>query len=134
MDKCFMGYDPAEDHENERFYVMRMYELTIWGHTVDHWTRRDYPEDWPYTLAGRKHGREFACWHSVACPDGEIGTNDTGVIEEITFEQFAEAAGNKWPHLTDEPVTTEAPASAVGWIDDKGEVHWEWDSLRGDRE
>jgi hypothetical protein len=131
-ERCFMGYDPAEGHEQEKFYVMRMLELTIYGHTVDAWTQRDYPEDWPLTLAGREAGREFACWHSNCCHDGEIGTNPVEAIQEITWEEFEEARGNGWPYLPDQPVTTYAPVSAVGYIDDDGEVVWSWDSLAGD--
>lgn len=133
LPRCFMGYDPAEQHEDEKFYVMNMQELTIYGHTVDHWTRRDYPEDWPLTQEWRRNSREFACWHSVACPDGEIGTNPAEALLPITFEAFEFALGESWPHLADIPPTTLAPVSAVGHVDETtGRIVWDWDSLRGD--
>jgi len=133
LPRCFMGYDPAEGYEDEKFYVMNMREGTIYGHTVDHWTQRDYPEDWPYTLAGRRAGREFACWHSVMCPDGEIGSNPIDAIRPISFSAFVFAMNERWPQQTSAPLTTLAPMSAVGEIDpESGKIVWVWDSLRGD--
>jgi hypothetical protein len=129
--RCFMGYLPAED-EGERFYVMVMQELTIYGHTVDAAIKRDYPEDWEYTLHARGQGMEFACWHSNACADGEIGSNPMSGLREITREQFIEAWDAGWPDLMDSPITMEGPVAAVGFVDADGNVVKTWDSLHGD--
>lgn len=129
--RCFMGYLPAEDVD-ERFYVMVMQELTIYGHTIDAATKRDYPEDWPHTFDGRKNGYEFACWHSNACADGEIGSNPSAGLREITREQFIEAWDAGWPALEDHPITQEGPVAAVGFFDEQGHAVTVWDSLHGD--
>ena len=133
LPRCFMGYDPAEGREDEKFYVMHGRELTIYGHTVDAATKRDYPEDFPMTLKGRKRGMEFACWHSEACRDGEIGSNPMNMIVEISYEDFEIARGASWPYLTNLPLTHLAPAAAVGYVDDStGKIVPVWDSLHGD--
>ena len=130
--RCFMGYLPGED-EGERYYVMVMQELTVYGHTVDAATQRDYPEDWPHTLRGRANGYEFACYHSTACADGEIGTNPIDGLREISREQFIEAWDAGWPELADDPITREGPVASVGYLDlETGKVVMTWDSLHGD--
>jgi hypothetical protein len=127
--RCFMG--PLAD-EGERYYVMVMQELTIYGHSVDAWTREKYPEDWPLTLDARTRGFEFGCYHSNACADGELGTNPMSSLREITREQFIEAWDAGWPDLMDSPITQEGPVAAVGFIDADGNAVKVWDSLHGD--
>jgi hypothetical protein len=129
--RCFMGYLPGED-EGETFYIMVMQELTIYGHTVDAAIKRDYPEDWQHTLDTRANGYEFACWHSNACRDGEIGSNLASGLREITREQFIQAWDAGWPDLEDHPITQEGPVAAVGYFDEHGNPVKVWDSLHGD--
>lgn len=129
--RCFMGYLPGED-VGERYYVMVMQELTIYGHTVDAATKAQYPEDWPHTLRLRENGLEFACYHSNACHDGEIGSNPAQGLREITREEFIEAWDNGWPELADSPITMEGPLASVGYIDAQGVLRKTWDSLHGD--
>jgi hypothetical protein len=132
MTKCLTGVDPdAGAAEGERFWIMRMYETTIYGHTIDRHTRRHYPEDWPLTANARTRGWEFACWHSTDSPEGEIGSAPTDALQPITYEQFSNAATIGWPHLQDEPVTTEQAKQAFGYLDRNGDLVITWDSLRG---
>jgi hypothetical protein len=123
-----MGYTPETD-EGECFFVLALPELTIWGHTIDHYTRRDYPEDWSLTLSGREQGLEFACWHSDACSDGEIGSNAVDGLSAITREQFIEAWDKGWPAL---PPVLNAPVSSVYTWNEDGSIVKVWDSLHGD--
>lgn len=127
--RCFMG--PLEE-EGERYYVMVMQELTIYAHTVDQATKRDYPEDWPRTLECRAEGNEFACYHSNACSEGELGYNQSSSLREITREEFIEAWDAGWPELADSAITQEGPVAAVGYVDEHGQVVKVWDSLHGD--
>lgn len=123
-----MRCEPSEvDQAEERFYVMAMIELTVYGHTVDRWIKEHYPEDWPLTLESRKHGSEWGCWHSVACPDGELGSNSVGALRPIEFEAFAFAREHDWPYVSD--YTTLAPVMAVGQLGDDGRFIWNWSSL-----
>jgi hypothetical protein len=128
MNGCFMGCDPSPDSE-ERFFVMGLQEFTIYGHTVDRWTRENYPEDLPHVEQGNREGRQWACYHSPACPDGELGTNDARALIEITYDDFVAANEAGWPHLP--LVTTAAPAVAIFVPDDEGNLVKHWDSLRG---
>lgn len=130
--RCFMGYEVEKD-EGETYYVIVMRELTIYGHTIDAATKRDYPEDWGHTVDGRKNGYEFGCWHSNACADGEIGSNVMDGLREITREQFIEAWDSGWPELADSPITREGPVASVGYFDlETGQIIKAWDSLHGD--
>jgi hypothetical protein len=125
-----MSCDPPEGGGDEKFYVAVFPELTIYGHTVDSWTKTRYPEDWQHTQDGRRRGMEFGCWHSVACPDGEIGSNDMRVLAPISYEQFVEAREKGWPD--DYVPTTDAPVSGIAEILPDGTLKPVWDSLRGD--
>lgn len=118
----------------ERFFVMRMYELTIYGHTVDeHLQRRGYDSDWTIVQEERKRGVEFGCWYSEACIDGELGSNPIAALVEIGYADFKRAAEHDWPFLADEGVTTREPVAAVGEFRKDGTIDWKWDSLSGDR-
>lgn len=126
-----MGCDPPEDGGSERFYVLALEELTIYGHTVDAWTQEKYPEDWPSTLQGYRNGYVFGCWHSQVVPNGEIGSNAQG-LRRISYDEFLEAQENFWPHLEDEHPGV--PVSAIYVPDGDGGIKLVWDSLRGDVE
>lgn len=117
----------GDDATEERFYVMAMMELTIYGHTIDRYTKEQYPEDWEHTRGLRERGVEWGCWHSVACSDGEIGSNDVRMLRPILYETFVLAREHRWPYVRD--YTTLAPVAAVGFMDDKGRFVWEWSSL-----
>lgn len=130
---CFMECQPPEGGGSEKFYVQALPEFTIYGHTVDAWSQEKYPEDWQYTLRSREAGNEFACWHSVACPDGELGYNPVSLLGTITYEQFMEAEAAGWPNdyaLT--PATRDMPAVAIFTIGPDGLTE-EWNSLEGDK-
>lgn len=125
---CFMRCQPTlEDQTGERFYVMAMIELTIYGHTIDRFTREHYPDDWHHTMQLREQGIEWGCWHSVAASDGEIGSNRVDGLRPILFETFAQARDQGWPY--DNRLTTLAPVAAVGFLDDAGRFQWDWSSL-----
>lgn len=128
MKRCFMGYTP-EDDENEKFYVLAFPELTIYGHTIDHYTKRDYPEDWQHTVDGRKQGMEFGCWHSEACVDGEIGSNPVDGLRQITQDTFLWAWDEGWP---EQPPALAGPIAAVYSMDDDGGLTKVWDSQKGE--
>jgi hypothetical protein len=128
-------HDGLREHgDGERFYVVVMQELTIYGHTTDQHTQAKYPEDWPRTLEGRAQGTEFGCWHSQWCPDGELGYQDARGLREITHAEFMEADENDWPEQLDSPLTQEGPVIAVGYVDDDGKAVMTWDSIHGDHE
>lgn len=127
MEDCFMRCQPVEGGGDERFYMMAMMELTIYGHTIDAWVKEKYPEDWEHVQHTRHHGSEWACWHSVACPDGEIGSNEVGMLRPITYDAFVQAAEQGWPYSSDH--TTLAPVAAVGYVNEVGDFVWDWSSL-----
>lgn len=126
---CFMGCDPSPGSK-EKFFLMGLREFTIYGHTVDAWVRENYPEDLIHIERGNREGRQWACYHSPACPDGELGTNDARALLEITYEDFVAAQESAWPHLPF--TTTDAPAAAVYSLDESGNVISAWNSLQGD--
>jgi hypothetical protein len=128
--RCFMGY-VIEEPENaeETFYALALPEFTIYGHTVDWYTKRDYPEDLAITENGRKQGIEFACWHSEVESRGEIGSNAVDGLRKITREQFLEAWDAGWPKL---PPALNAPAVSIYTMEEDGSIEKVWDSLRGD--
>jgi hypothetical protein len=133
MNSCMMGCDPVEGGGGERFYVVVMEELTIYGHTIDEHTKAKYPDDFAATEFGRAEGSEFACWHSVMCPDGEIGSQLLRMCRPSTYEEFIQARDEDWPELLDEAITQPGPISAVGYYDKDGKPVVTWDSLHGDR-
>lgn len=127
--ECFMGCTP-EPGSDERFFVMSLPELSIYGHTVDAWVKEKFPEDWPLIQGTRSNGMEWGCFHSSACPDGEIGSNDPRGLLPISQELFEMAREAGWP---DFPILTSlAPAAAVFTVDEDGNLHEEWNSLEGD--
>lgn len=126
---CYMGCDPTGEPD-ERFLLVGHADLTIYGHTVDAHTREKFPEDWPLTVALREQGREFACWHSWACPEGELGANDLSSCVEIDREAFERADEQGWPKLPD-ALTTAAPSSAI-YVFDADSITKIWDSIEGD--
>ena len=80
----------------------------------------------------RARGSEFACWHSDACRDGELGANPMSDLEPITFEQFKKAAEADWPYQPG-PITRPGPVAWIGKIDpESGRITPTWDSLGGD--
>lgn len=130
---CFMGCEPRGD-DDERFFLVAHADLTIYGHTVDAHTREKHPEDWPLTLGMRERGREFACWHSRACPDGELGGTDLAVCVEIDRAAFEQADEQNWPYLED-ALTSATPSSSVYVLDPTTmEATKIWDSIEGDAE
>lgn len=125
--RCLMGYVIEDDaNAEERFYVLAFPELTIYGHTIDHYTRERYPEDWPKTQGGRRHGVEFGCWHSVACAEGEIGSNTVDGLRRIGRDEFVAAWDEGWPQ---QPPALAGPVAAIYDMDTGERV---WDSLHGD--
>jgi hypothetical protein len=128
---CFMGCEPR-DGEDETFFVYVVADMTSYGHTVDAHTLRAYPEDWPSTLAVREEGRDFGCWHSKFCPDGELTTFDPSDCRKITRQEFEQADEAMWPTITDE-LTSAAPAMAIYVLDPHHLSPVKvWDSVEGD--
>lgn len=126
FDHYIPEYDPPA--EGESFYVMAFAELTIYGHTIDGYIKAKYPhDDWPHILASRRDGREFGCWHSQACTEGESGSNPVSALRPITYEAFMQAAEQGWPYVAD--LTTLAPVAAVGSYGEDGRIGWHWSSL-----
>jgi hypothetical protein len=123
-DKCMMDqYDTPmipPHGGDERFYVVVMQELTIYGHTVDAYTKANFPEDWEHTEALMAIGQEYGCWHSVACRDGELGSWDKRALKQISHDEFLQARDDDWPELADQPITQPGPVSAVGYVDKDG--------------
>lgn len=130
MHRCFMDY-VVEDEENakEAFYVLALPQLTIYGHTIDHYTQARYPEDLALTLHGRSQGYEFGCWHSEACPDGEIGSNAVDGLRRISRDEFIRAWDEGWPQ---QEAAILAPVAGIYTIEPDGSVVKVWDSLGGD--
>jgi hypothetical protein len=122
---CLMGQDPPAGGGAERFYVLVMQELAIYGHTVDAWTAAHYPEDVPQIEAARANGREFGCWHSAWCPDGEIGSQDARELVQVDYGDFVAAKRHHWPDLAKAgvPVTREGAAIVYLAPDPEGELH-----------
>jgi hypothetical protein len=131
VNACFMSCDPPEGGGGEKFYVVVMEEVTIYGHSTDGFTKEKYPEDWPQTLAARKRGQEFGCFHSQLCPNGELGYADMGTLREISYSEFIEARDGFWPVLLDSAMTTDAPVASVGYFDEDGNYVETWNSRDG---
>jgi hypothetical protein len=130
-----MRCSPPEGGGSEKFYVVVFQELTIYGHTIDAYTQEQFPEDWPLTVELRRADREWGCWHSIACPEGEIGSQDCAHIREITYDTFVQAREAGWPESA-EPLTVPygTPIAAFGTIDEHGKFVWVWNSLEGDKD
>lgn len=69
--------------------------LVIYGRRI----RSTYAEDWPMEARALERGRVMGEWFSVACPDGELGTNPLQACEEITAEEFSAAYQRGWEPL-----------------------------------
>lgn len=89
--------EPTEATTGERYYALVWDGLLIYGHTVDAWWQEFYPEDGPGIESSRARGREWACWHSPQCPEGELGSNPMAALIEIDYEQYAKARELAWP-------------------------------------
>jgi len=113
--KCFGGYDPDANPDAERFYINPLADLTIYGHTIDGWLREHEPGDLEPTRQLRIHGREFACWHSLWCPSGELGSNAVENLRAISYKQFKEAQEAGWPFNAELATTT--PAVTIAYLD-----------------
>lgn len=127
---CFLGCEPPEGGGGEHFYVMALPDLTVYGHSIDAWTQANYPEDLVHTQASRRNGMEFGCWHSTACVDGEVGSNQRQSLVEISYEDFVAARDAGWPRASF--LTSTSPASMIGTVNDDGTVREVWNSLEGD--
>lgn len=130
---CMMGCEPPEGGGDETCYISVFPELTVYGHTTDAHTQARYPEDWPLTIIGRERGREFGCWHSVMCPEGELSSAEMETLRVITFEQFDRARTEGWP---EQPIdgggfTSISPILATATIDADGKIGDWWDSQFG---
>lgn len=126
---CHMNCEPRGDAD-ERFFVYIAADITSYGHTVDAHTRERYPEDWPRTLAIREDGRDFGCWHSPLCPDGELCAFSPQLCREIAREEFERADAEGWPQVRDD-LTSAAPAFAI-YTFGEGGISKIWDSVEGD--
>jgi hypothetical protein len=115
--------------DNERFYVLALLDLTIYGHTVDDELKADPdPHDWKLVQRQRERGIEFGRWFSKNCRDGELGTNVTGKLLEVDRELFEKAQGMGWPTL---PPLVNEPNMGIATLDKDGQVRIVWDSVRG---
>lgn len=131
MNVCFMACQPVEDDWiREKFYVVAFPELTIYGHSIDRFTREHFPEDWPRITRTRLQGIEWGCWHSVLCPDGEIGNQDLQICVAIPPEIFMAAREKGWPET--DFITTPEPISRVYGDDGTGKLTEIWNSQDGD--
>lgn len=157
--KCFMGCEPQPD-DKETFYVAVFPELTIYGHTINRWIREKYPEDWDLVRDTQARGLYWGCWHSQACPDGEMGSQDPAIcvpMERVAAqlgwgltpsELMEEFSDQMWPDLRiDIGLTTNSPIARilVAPDDDKdpvafleavrtGNLKEVWNSIDGDKE
>jgi hypothetical protein len=130
MEPYGCDYDVEHWASQERFYVMAYQELTVYGHTVYGEALRRFPEDAESFTRILSNGREFGCWHSIACPKGESGSNPLNALKPITFEQFQQAAKDRWPY-SDE-LTAGGPVTAISVLNpETGHFDEIWDSLGG---
>lgn len=95
----------------ERFWVLAYPDLTVYGHSVDRWTRKHYPEDMEATRQMHLNGRDFGCWHSVVCPEGELGSNPVFMLRRITKDEYEAAEEGGWPF--DSKLTTDQPSVSI---------------------
>lgn len=102
-----MGIDRSKSHN---FWVAVLPELTIYGHDVNAWTRERYPEDMEHVESVFESGLLWGCFHSLACPDGEIGSQDPAIC--VPMEQIIARMGLFMP-----PVEFMERAAELGWPD-----------------
>jgi hypothetical protein len=67
--------------------------LTIYG-VIE---KSPYPEDWPVEESMAKHGIYVVRAWSIACPDGEMGTEHVRNMVKVTEETFLWAQEHDWP-------------------------------------
>lgn len=128
---CFMACQPIdEDWDNEKFYVVAFPELTIYGHTIDRFTKEHYKSDWPHVAKGRLQGMEWGCFHSRACPDGEVGSQPIEICVETPPEIFWKARQDRWPEA--DFITTPDPIARIFGDDGTGKLTELWNSQDGD--
>lgn len=67
-------------------------KLAIYGRVVG----SPFPEDAVAFRRMQMYGRVMGEWFSVACPDGELGTNALADLTEISAEAFSAAYQRGW--------------------------------------
>jgi len=156
VNECLLGADRSE---SKHFWVAVLPELTIYGHDVNAFTRKRYPEDWPHVRDVFASGMLWGCFHSQVVADGEIGSQDPGICvplykigvrlgldltEHELFERFAELG---WPDLqlhvgltSNRPLVRilvgeegESPDQFLEGVR-RGTLREAWNSLEGDKD
>lgn len=127
---CFMACQPVEeDWLKEHFYVVAFPELTIYGHTIDRFTKEHYADDWSRVAKQRLEGLEWGCWHSEVCPHGEVGSQDIQICVGIPPQIFLAAREKDWPET--DFITTPDPLARIYGDDGSGKLTEIWNSKDG---
>lgn len=131
-DVCFMACQPVgEDWLREKFYIVAFPEVSIYGHTIDRFTKEHYREDLHVIMNQRVAGYEWGCWHSVMCPDGEVGSQPVEICASVSPQVFQNARANAWPDA--EFITTPDPVSRIYADDGTGRMTEVWNSQDGEK-